>query len=83
MASQNILSEILAKFYEKLLAFSERKTEELQELTQRPSKQCHQKFTLNLMTALELEEEVILAGLVLAKRVVDCNLKVAKRYLNR
>ena len=62
---------------------SERKTLEVPELMQRPSKLCSAKFAINLMRTLELEEEVLLAGLILAKRAVDSNLKIGKKYLNR
>lgn len=74
---------MICKFYERLLGASERKTEELGELSKRPSKVCAVKFTLNLLKSLELDEGIVLAGLLLAKLAVDCNLKITRRYLNR
>ena len=35
------------------------------------------------MRSLEIEEEVILAGLLLTRVAIDANLKVGKRALNR
>ena len=35
------------------------------------------------MAALEVEQEVVVAGLLLAKRAVDCGLKITKRFFNR
>jgi len=38
---------------------------------------------LNLIKVLELGEEVVLAALLLAKKTVDTNLKISKKYLYR
>lgn len=74
---------MVSKFYEKLLAVSERKTYEIPELIKRPSKICSTRYTLNMMKGLELDCEVLLAGLLLAKAAVDSNLRISKKFLNR
>jgi len=55
----------------------------LPELQLKPSKIGSDKFLLGLMRSLEIEEEVILAGLLLTRVAIDANLKVGKRALNR
>jgi hypothetical protein len=35
------------------------------------------------MRALELEREIVVAGLLLAKAAIDSNLKISKKFLNR
>jgi hypothetical protein len=55
----------------------------LPELLNRPSKICNIRFTLNLIRALEIQQEVVAAGFLLAKRAVKAGLRVPKKYLNR
>lgn len=62
---------------------SKGKTSEIVELNQKASRGCPTKFTLHLIKNLELGEELASAGLLLAKRAVDGNLKISKKYLHR
>lgn len=83
MDSEVILEQAISKFNERLITNSERKTLEFAELNRRGSKVCNTKFTLGLMRALDLEKEIVAAGLLLAKAMVDSNLRISKKFLNR
>ncbi len=75
--------QTLQKLYEALLDQSNKNSEEILELNQKPSKGCPIKFTFYLIKNLEIEEELAIAALLIAKRAVDHNLKISKKYLHR
>lgn len=52
MASAASIEEIVSKSIEKLLIASEQNSQEIPELSQRSSRVCNIKFTLNLMKNL-------------------------------
>lgn len=75
--------QALQRFYEVLLESSQRKSIELPELNQKASRGCLIKFTTHLTQNLEISEQLTLAGLLIAKRVIDSNLKITKKFLHR
>lgn len=74
---------MLQRFCEALLESTTRRGNESSEVNRRGWQGCAAKLLSQVAQGLDVPDEVVLGGLLIAKRAVDSNLRTSRRFLHR